>query len=140
VLGVLGVLGVAFLAGGLLLFDRDVPGMGVPLPLLLGMSLAVAAAVVLGGGMALRARRAPQVSGSAHMLGARGTVMAVGDGQAWAEVHGERWRIDAGAATASLLPGQRVRVTGQTGLLLQVQLESSDSPPVHQPPGGQHHV
>jgi membrane-bound serine protease (ClpP class) len=131
--GVLGVGGiVAFLAGGLLLFDREVPGMDVPLPLLLGMSLAVAAAVVLGGGLALRTRRVPRVSGRAHMLGAIGRVLQVQGDEAWAEVHGERWRVDAGQDTRSLVPGQHVRVTGQTGLLLQVQpdpLADTDTTP-----------
>ena len=51
--GILGVGGVvAFIAGGLLLFDRDVPGLGVPLPLLFGLAASSAAVVLLGGGMA----------------------------------------------------------------------------------------
>ena len=37
--GVFGVGGIiAFIAGGLLLFDRDIPGFGVPLPLLFGLA------------------------------------------------------------------------------------------------------
>jgi membrane-bound serine protease (ClpP class) len=130
--GVLGVGGVvAFLAGGLLLFDRDVPGMGVPLPVLLGMSLAMAAAVVVGGGVALRTRRLPRASGRSHMVGVIGRVLWVQDGEAWAEVHGERWRIDAGESTARLVPGQRVRVTGQTGLLLQVDADPHELETAH---------
>lgn len=119
--GVLGVGGVvAFVTGGLLLFDRDVPGLGVPLPLIFGIAITAAAAVLLGGGMALRARRAPVVSGAEQMIGARGEVTQVADGQAWAQIHGEHWQV---RAEAPLQPGQRVRVVGMTDLILQVQPE-----------------
>lgn len=124
--GVLGVGGVvAFIAGGLLLFDRDVPGMGVPLPLLFGISIVAAAAVLLGGGMALRARRAPVVSGGENMVGARGEVLQIQDGEVWAEVRGERWKVHA---DAPLQPGQVVRVVGLSGLLLQVQPDAGTPP------------
>jgi len=117
--GVLGVGGViAFMAGGLLLFDRDVPGLGVPLPLLFGISLTSAAAVLLGGGMALRARRARVVSGSEAMLGATGQVTAVEGPKAWAQVQGERWQV---AGERPLVLGQTVRVRAVEGLVLRVE-------------------
>lgn len=121
-MGVLGVGGVvAFVAGGLLLFDRDVPGLGIPLPLIVGIALTAAAGVVLGGGMAMRARRAPVVSGREALLGATGTVTQVADGQSWAQVGGETWRV---GADESLSPGQRVRVLGMNGLVLQVRADT----------------
>jgi membrane-bound serine protease (ClpP class) len=123
--GVLGVGGVvAFIAGGLLLFDRDVPGLGVPLPLIFGIAITAGAAVLLGGGMALRARRAPVVSGGEDMIGALGEVLLVQGDQVWAEVRGERWQV---RSDAPLLPGQRVRVVGMGGLLLQVQPDTEIS-------------
>ena len=119
--GVLGVGGiVAFIAGGLLLFDRDIPGFGVPLPLLLGLAASSAAVVLLGGSMALRARRRPVVSGREQMVGAEGIVMERADGGAWVQVQGERWRA---TSTGPLLPGQRVRIVGMQGLTLQVHAE-----------------
>jgi membrane-bound serine protease (ClpP class) len=124
-LGVLGAGGVvAFVAGGLLLFDRDVPGLGIPLPLIFGIALTAAAGVLLGGGMALRVRRAPVVSGREELMGVVGEVAQVADGQAWALIHGERWKVQAGAP---LSPGQRVRVVGMAGLVLQVQPESGQA-------------
>lgn len=118
-LGVLGVGGVvAFVAGGLLLFDRDVPGLGIPLPLIFGLALSAAAGVLLGGSMALRARRVPVVSGREELVGALGRVTQVVNGQAWAQIHGERWQVQA---DAPLSPGQPVRVSGLRGLVLQVQ-------------------
>jgi membrane-bound serine protease (ClpP class) len=115
-LGVGGV--IAFIAGGLLLFDGDVPGMGVPLPLLFGISLTAAAAVLVTGHMALRARHARVVSGRENMLGAVGRVTAQAQGQYWALVHGERWQV---RAAVPLAVGQSVRVTGISGLVLEVE-------------------
>ncbi|WP_240538401.1 nodulation protein NfeD [Rhodoferax sp. PAMC 29310] len=121
-LGVLGVGGVvSLIAGGLLLFDRDVPGLGIPLPLLFGISLTTAAGVLLGGGMALRARQAPVVSGREDLMGTQAKVAQVVDGQAWAHIHGERWKVQA---DAPLSPGQLVRVVAITGLVLQVQTDT----------------
>lgn len=117
--GVLGVGGViALSAGGLLLFDSDVPGMGVPLPLVFGVSLAAAVGVLAGGSMALRARRARVVSGREEMVGATGQITAAVDGKGWALLHGERWQV---RATVPLAAGQLVRVTGMTDLILQVE-------------------
>ncbi|WP_297656613.1 nodulation protein NfeD [Hydrogenophaga sp.] len=124
--GVLGVGGiVAFMAGGLLLFDRDVPGMGVPLPLIFGLSIVAGAGVLLGGGMALRARRAPVVSGQESLVGACGEVLHVVGSQAWAQVQGERWQV---RSDAPLQPGQRVRVKGMHNLVLEVAPDPGSPP------------
>lgn len=118
-LGVLGVGGVvAFVVGGLMLFDRDVPGLGIPLALIFGLAVSAAVAVLLGGGMALRARRAPVVSGREALLGALGEVVHVADDGVWAQVQGERWRVQA---DRPLRVRQAVRVVGMAGLVLQVQ-------------------
>lgn len=120
--GVLGLGGVAaFIAGGLLLFDRDIPGFGVPLPLILGLAVTSAAVVLAAGGMALRARRQPVVSGSEEMHGIPGQVLAVDDNGAWVQVHGERWRADS---QDKLTVGAPVRVTGMRGLTLEVRVDT----------------
>ncbi len=124
--GVLGVGGVvAFIAGALLLFDRDIPGLGVPLPLIFGLAASSAAVVLLGGGMALRARRRPVVSGQEEMIGAMAQVLTVGEGGAWARVHGELWKVHSPDALA---PGQRVRVVALRGLTLEVRADIDPTP------------
>lgn len=124
--GVLGIGGVvAFIAGGLLLFDRDIPGFGVPMALIFGLAASSAALVLLGGGMALRARRRPVVSGREAMLGAVGEVLSVDEEGAWALVCGERWQVHSPDA---LKPGQRVRVVALRGLMLEVRPESDPIP------------
>jgi membrane-bound serine protease (ClpP class) len=119
--GVLGAGGIAaIIAGGILLYDSDSPGFKVPLPLVLGLALASAALVLGGGALALKARRRPVVSGREDLLGASGEVLEVSHGQAWAQVFGERWKIDS---SEPLTPGQRIRVIGLRGLTLQVQAD-----------------
>ncbi|HTT11005.1 MAG TPA: nodulation protein NfeD [Burkholderiaceae bacterium] len=119
--GVLGVGGiVAFVVGGLMLFDPEEIGFGVPLPLLLGLALTSALAIVVVGGMVLRSRRRPVVSGRELLLGAAGTVLAVDGNETWAQVEGERWLVRADGALA---PGDRVRVKGMDGLTLLVGKE-----------------
>jgi len=127
--GVLGVGGVAALvAGGVLLFDNDVPGFGVPVPLVLALAAASAGVVLLGGGMAAKAHRRPVVSGRESLVGARGQVLEVAEDEAWAQVQGERWRV---AASVPLVPGQRIRVLGLQrlhGLILDVQPDTQSHP------------
>jgi membrane-bound serine protease (ClpP class) len=108
---------VALLAGALLLFDRDVPELAIPLWLIGGFVAASAAFVLLCGSMALRARRRPLASGPALMVGAPGVVRATGAGGDWALVQGETWRV---RSAEPLAPGQQVRVTAVHGLTLEV--------------------
>lgn len=118
-LGLMGIGGlVAFVAGGVLLFDTDRPGYGVPLPLLPGLAALSALVIIGGGSMALRARRRPLAAGVEQMVGAIGVVLDADAAGPWARVQGERWRVRAGVP---LVPGQRVRVTGLEGLTLLVE-------------------
>lgn len=120
--GVLGIGGiVAFVAGGVLLFDTEVPGFEVPLALILALAASSALVVLVGGGMALRARKRAVVSGPEWLVGARGEVVSADGNEAWAQVQGERWQV---RSDRPLQPGQRVRVLALHGLVLQVQPDS----------------
>lgn len=126
--GVLGVGGaVALMAGLLLLFDRDVPGLALPLWFLGAIVAASAAFVLLGGSMALRAHRRPVVTGSEQLIGAPGVVHRSGPAGSWAHVHGESWQV---TSDAPLVPGQRVRVIARRGLTLVVAPESGNQVPL----------
>ena len=123
--GALGVGGfIAFVVGGLMLFDADHPIIDVGWPFVLGLAIASAAAITAFGTFALRARRRPIVSGREELLGAAGVVTVIEEGSAWAEIHGERWRV---RSAAPLVIGERVRVTGIDGLTLEVTDSSRGS-------------
>jgi membrane-bound serine protease (ClpP class) len=116
--GVLGVGGIAaFIAGGILLFDTDLPQFDVALPLLVGLAASSAALIALGGGMAMRARRRPVLGGPDELIGLPGEVVKLDADQAWAEVRGELWKV---RAEQPLAPRQRVRVIAVHGLELDV--------------------
>ena len=126
--GVLGLGGVAsFAFGALLLIDSDLPDFRIAVPLIATLALVSGVAVFGIGAMAARARRRPVVSGTPHLLEAIGEVIEFADGEGWALVEGERWRV---SCAQSLWPGQRVRVTRVDGLLLRVS-------PMPDPDGGQ---
>ena len=119
--GVFGIGGiVAFIAGALLLFDSDIPGFGVPLPLIFGLAASSAAVVLLGGSLAMRARRRPVVSGQEQMIGMQAVVMSADATGTWAQVQGERWKV---SCPDELAAGQHVRVVGIHGLTLDVRRE-----------------
>jgi membrane-bound serine protease (ClpP class) len=117
--GSLGIGGViAFVVGSVMLIDTDIPGFGVPLPLVLGFAAASALLLIGVATMALRARRRPVVSGRETMIGSVGEVLEDFDGEGWARVQGETWRVKS---PAPLKAGQRVSVAAMDGLVLKVE-------------------
>ncbi|MCA8302774.1 nodulation protein NfeD [Burkholderia seminalis] len=143
--GVLGFGGiVSFTIGALMLIDTDVPGYGIPWPVIASLALGGGLFVAGVSSVALRARRRPVVTGAEAMLGSVGEVLDDGlhpdqphgaagtapSAAGWARVHGERWRV---ASSAPLAAGCRVRVTGRQGLTLTVApLYDMPAPPHHQ--------
>ena len=118
---------VAFVIGAMMLIDTDVPGYGIPLPLIAAVVVFSAAFVLGVSRLALRARRRPVVTGAEALIGCIGVVLdggllpehpAGGTLAGWARVQGERWRV---ASTAPAAPGDRVRVTARHGLTLSVE-------------------
>jgi membrane-bound serine protease (ClpP class) len=116
--GALGIGGIiAFVAGSLMLIDTDMPGYGIPWPMIATAALASALFLVFVIGMALKARRTPIVSGREELIGAVGEVLEDTPGEGMARIHGELWSV---RCAQPLVHGQKVRVTGIDGLVLQV--------------------
>lgn len=124
--GVLGVGGVAaFSIGALLLIDNDVPGFGVPVWLVAVLALGSAVFILLVGGIAAKTRRRPLVLGVATLVGATGELVEFADGEGWAQIQGDYWKVRGGDG---LRPGRRVRVTRVQGLALQVAEDNPEGP------------
>ncbi|MGV2290262.1 nodulation protein NfeD [Trinickia sp. YCB016] len=131
--GTLGFGGIiAFAVGALMLIDTDVPGYGVPLPMVAALTAASALFIFAVSSVALRARRRPVVTGSEAIVGSVGEIIdegllpdggessdsaGAGENFGWARVHGERWRV---SGSEPLAAGRRVRVTSRRGLTLTV--------------------
>lgn len=123
--GALGIGGIAaFVVGAVILIDADIPGYGVPLGLIVPLSVLSAVALFFIVAMALKARRRPVVSGREEMIGASGEILEDFTGEGWARVHSETWRV---SSPAPLKAGQSVRVTGVHGLVLAVEPKGGES-------------
>ena len=116
--GSLGIGGaVAFGAGAVMLIDTDVPGFGIPWSVIVVLALVSAGFLILVGRMALRARRAPIVSGVAEMVGADGEMLDDAIDTGWANIRGETWKVHA---VAHVVRGQKIRVVAMKGMLPEV--------------------
>ena len=68
----------------------------------------------------MRNRRKPVVTGREQMIGAEGEAMEDFEREGWARVHGETWRV---RTNAPVRRGDRLRVAGMDGLVLNVEVE-----------------
>ena len=117
--GTLGLGGViAFVIGSIMLFDSDVPGFGIAMPVIAG--IATAGALVMVGAVWLfnRARLRPIVTGAEQIVGSFGVAETSIDGAGTVRLGGEVWNA---RASVPIPVGQRVRVTKMEGLLLHVE-------------------
>jgi membrane-bound serine protease (ClpP class) len=134
--GALGVGGtIAFVIGSVMLIDTDTPGFGIPIGLIASVAVVNVLFVLLVFRLAMKARKRPVVSGSEELLGAAGEILDASADAAWMRVHSEQWRV---TSTSPLRAGQRVRVTGRDGLVLQVEPDltaPADGTAVVGPPG-----
>jgi membrane-bound serine protease (ClpP class) len=114
--GSLGIGGlIAFVIGSVILIE--VPGFRVPYAIIAGFSAATAVFLVLVGGTMMKARRRPVVSGREELIGSTGEVIADFQGEGWAHLHGETWRV---RSREPMKTGQRVTVRSIDGLTLDV--------------------
>ena len=123
-LGALGIGGVvSFVVGSIMLLNTNVPGYAVNLGVILGLATAAAVLLMVILWAVLRSRRGtPVIGGDQAMLGQIGEIIepVPADGEGWARVRGERWRV---RAKVVMPVGTRVRVVDRQGLLLWVEAQ-----------------
>jgi len=123
--GALGLGGViAFVLGSVMLIDTDLPGYGISWALIVPLVATSALFSFAVGGMALRARRRPVLTGGEELPGMEGEALEDIEGEGWARVHGELWRVQS---RVPLARGEKVRVTARQGLILKVEPTPSTS-------------
>jgi membrane-bound serine protease (ClpP class) len=116
--GALGVGGIiAFAVGSVILMDEDLTGMSISPALIGGLTLTTAGLFLGLGGLWLRLRRSPPVTGREEMIGARGEVIGRRDGHLLVRVHSEIWEA---RGDPKLAEGQPIRVAEVHGLVLDV--------------------
>lgn len=115
---------IAFAGGAAFLIHNDAPGFGVP-PWLIALLVAVSAFFSLvPARIAARSRRAPlPVGGVSTLIGLTGELVEFSDGEGWAEIEGDYWRVQG---AEDLRAGRRIRVTHVQGLGLQVAADGQE--------------
>ncbi len=109
---------VAFVVGSLILFDTDVPGMNIALPLI-GAIATVGGLVIIGiVYIAARSMRRPVVTGVQGMIGDNAEVVQSFTGAGRVRYRGELWNA---RSNAELLAGQPARIVKVEGLTLWVE-------------------
>jgi membrane-bound serine protease (ClpP class) len=125
--GALGVGGViAFVVGSVMLMNTGVPGYGVNLGIIGGMALSAALFLALIVRLVMRSRRSRQSTGDSALLEEEAELLEplAAGGEAWARVHGERWRVRSESA---LPAGAHARIVRREGLLIWVAPLNSGS-------------
>jgi membrane-bound serine protease (ClpP class) len=118
--GALGVGGViAFVVGSVMLMNSAVPGYRVNLGIIGGIALSAGAFLALIVRLVLRARHTGQSMGDSALLNEEAELLEplAAGGEAWARVHGERWRVRSDSA---LPAGAHARIVRREGLLIWV--------------------
>ena len=109
---------IAFVVGSLILFDTDVPGMNIALPLI-GAIAAVGGLVIIGTVyIAARSMHRPVVTGVQGMIGDNAEVVQSFTGVGRVRYRGELWTA---RSSVELLAGQMARIVRVEGLTLWVE-------------------
>jgi membrane-bound serine protease (ClpP class) len=109
---------IAFVVGSLILFDSDVPGMNIGLPLI-GAVATAGGLIILGiVFLATRSLRRPVVTGLQAMLGDKAEVTETFAGKGRVRYRGELWNA---RSAAELRAGETARIVKVEGLTLWVE-------------------
>ena len=109
---------IAFVVGSLILFDNDVPGMNIALPLIAAVATVGGLVIVGIAYVAARALRRPVVTGVQGMVGDRAEVIQPFSGMGRVRYRGELWKAHS---DVELQPGQMARIVKVDGLTLWVE-------------------
>ena len=109
---------IAFVVGSIILFDNDIPGLNIALPLIAGVATVGGLVIVGIAYVAARALRRPVVTGVQGMVGDRAEVIQPFSGTGRVRYRGELWKAHS---DAELQPGQMARIVRVDGLTLWVE-------------------
>jgi membrane-bound serine protease (ClpP class) len=108
---------ISFVMGSILLMKTDVIGFGIPVYLIVLVSVVTAAFFLIILNLAWRSRRRPIVSGREAVIGKIG-IVSISDQHIWVQIAGERWQ---GKSDMPLTNGEKVIVVALEGLICVVK-------------------
>ena len=109
---------IAFVVGSLILFDTDIPGMNIGLPVIAALATVGGLAIAAMTWVASRSLRRPVVTGVQTMVGANAEVLDTFTGKGRIRYGGEIWNALSSSAVRA---GQIVRITRVDGLTVWVE-------------------
>lgn len=109
---------IAFVVGSLILFDTDIPGMNIGLPVIAAVATVGGLAIAAMGWLASRSLRRPVVTGVQTMVGETAEVIETFSGKGRIRYGGEIWNALSASAVRA---GQLVRITRVDGLTVWVE-------------------
>jgi membrane-bound serine protease (ClpP class) len=109
---------IAFVVGSLILFDTDIPGMNIGLPIIAAVATAGGLVIVAMAWLASKSLRRPVVTGVQAMVGENAEVLEAFSGKGRIRYGGEIWNA---RSASPLQAGQTVRITQVDGLTLWVE-------------------
>lgn len=109
---------IAFVVGSLILFDTDVPGMNIALPLIAAIATVGGLVVVGIAYIAARSQRRPVVTGVQGMIGDNAEVLQDFTGSGRVRYRGELWNAHS---DTGLHAGQMARIVKVEGLTLWLE-------------------
>jgi membrane-bound serine protease (ClpP class) len=109
---------IAFIVGSLILFDTDIPGMNIGLPVIAAVATVGGLAIVAMAWLASRSLRRTVVTGVQTMVGKTAEVLEAFNGKGRVRYGGEIWNAVSSSAVQA---GQAVRITRVDGLTVWVE-------------------
>jgi membrane-bound serine protease (ClpP class) len=109
---------IAFVVGSLILFDTDIPGMNIGLPVIAALATVGGLVIVAMTWVASRSLRRPVVTGVQTMVGANAEVLDTFTGKGKIRYGGEIWNA---LSSSVVRAGQIVRITRVDGLTVWVE-------------------
>jgi len=122
--GILGIGGiVAFVTGSILLLDINSPGYQIAWSLIAGMTVFTIVFFLMLITLAINAMRKKVVTGREALVGNSGVVIDILDSNLYqVRIEGEIWKA---VCPEKLYRGQKIKIRGLTGLILQVEPEET---------------
>jgi membrane-bound serine protease (ClpP class) len=109
---------IAFVVGSLILFDTDIPGMNIGLPVIAAVATVGGLAILAMAWLASGSLRRPVVTGVQTMVGENAEVLEAFNGKGRVRFGGEIWNA---VSTTAVQAGQIVRIKRVDGLTVWVE-------------------
>jgi membrane-bound serine protease (ClpP class) len=117
--GILGISGlISFILAATLLFDSEVPGFRISLPVILITAATSGGVLIFLLAYVWKTHRRPVMTGGQGLIGKEGKVVTWAGGSGYVQIGGERWKA---LSDEKLVPNDRVKVKERSGLELMVE-------------------